>query len=88
MSDRLSDERLIDADHNIAVLNHLTWVKPAEVRSLIAEVQDSRPRLAAIRALPDVLPPKDVHPWTELGSWSRGYAAAMRQVKAVLDGES
>ena len=54
------------------------------IEELEAEVQDSRRRLAAIRALPDDGP---THPDDPDVYWS-GYRYAMRQVKALLDGES
>ena len=52
---------------------------------LAREVQDSRRILAAIRALPDD-PPPDRHLNTTTPTF--GYRYAMRQVKALLDGES
>ena len=58
------------------------------IATLAREVQDARRRLAAIRALPDT--PTD-NPHKQTGNWlahRQGYELAMRQVKALLDGES
>ena len=64
---------------------HFTDAANAAV-ALAREVQDSRRRLAAIRALPDtLLGAAD----TLYGDGVKdGWAEAMRQVKALLDGES
>ena len=57
-----------------------------QVDVLQALLDDARRRLAAIRALPDELDPDDDMDWTVRSA--QVYAAAMRQVKALLDGES
>ena len=83
MSDRLSDEQVARVAAIQRPLNN-----EAEAFVLLArEVLDSRRRLAAIRALPDTAQVvADGVP--ERGPWLRGYAHAMRQVKALLDGVS
>ena len=84
MSDRLPDDQVA---WYAGTSRTAKWTADMSLQenivTLAREVQDSRRLLAAIRALPDTL-----SPFGPPELFTAGYEDAMRQVKALLDGES
>ena len=78
MSDRLSDELVAEYLNPTFGYDY----SDPQLYLLAQEVQDSRRRLAAIRALPD-----SVRGTTVQTNYDEGYEDAMRQVKALLEAE-
>jgi len=100
MSDRLSDDPIIGGLPNrlrgLACPAGEPWTGDTPsgdhghtdcwlIHQAADELEDSRRRLAAIRALPDV---RHHNGYPDSIYYGAGYNAAMRQVKALLDGES
>ena len=95
-SDRLSDEHvamLLDDRPGISY-GYARSLAAGEVIDLAREVQDSRRLREAIRALPDTMPDdfalraREVMPAVTTYLARDVWMVAMRQVKALLDGES